>query len=517
MTQRERMSSIDLAWLRMDRPHNLMMIVGVLVLEAPLDIGRLREVVLERFASIPRFRQHPVLEATGGWWATGIPFDIDRHVVRERLPAPASDVQLQRLVGHLASQPLPAGQPLWRFHLVERFGEGCALIVRLHHCYADGIALMRVLLSLADAQPRAARRPVPTHAQADDIPHGPLWQLLEPVSAVVADAARLSGTVLEKYFDMLRHPGQIAQYARAAQRITSDVFELATMPDDAHTRLKGRPSVTKRMAWTGRLPLQDVKAVGQALGCSVNDVLLSCVAGALGHYLRHHAEPMEGVEIRALVPVNLRGERDERSLGNYFGLVPLLLPVAIANPLARLYEVHQRMEALKRSYLAPISLGLLASVGMLPKPVQQEVLDILANKATAVMTNLPGPAGPLWLAGSRIDQIMFWVPQSGNIGMGVSILSFAGSVQFGLITAASLVPDPQRIAERMALELERLVLLALMEPWEERRDPVTVEQEIAAAFGRGPAQARRVAHVRQPGAQRASLRRRQQTQAAASD
>jgi hypothetical protein len=109
------------------------------------------------------------------------------------------------------------------------------------------------------------------------------------------------------------------------------------------------------------------------------------------------------------------------------------------------------------------------------------------------------------------------VPQSGNIGMGVSILSFAGSVQFGLITAASLVPDPQRIAERMAWELERLVLLALMEPWEERRDPVTVEQEIAAAFGRGPAQARRVAHVRQPGAQRASLRRRQQTQAAASD
>jgi WS/DGAT/MGAT family acyltransferase len=308
-----------------------------------------------------------------------------------------------------------------------------------------------------------------------------LWQLLEPVAAVVSDAARLSGAVLDKYFDLLRHPAQIAQYARAAQRITGDVFELATMADDSHTRLKGRPGIAKRVAWTPRLPLREVKAVGQALGCSVNDVLLACVAGALGDYLRRHAEPMQGVEIRALVPVNLRGAHDSQALGNYFGLVPLLLPVAIANPLARLHEVHQRMETLKSSYLAPVSLGLLASVGLMPRPVQQEVLDILANKATAVMSNLPGPTHPLWLAGARIGEIMFWVPQSGNIGMGVSILSFADGVQFGLITAASLVPDPQRIADRMSAELERLVLLALMEPWDWKRAPATVEQEILAA------------------------------------
>jgi WS/DGAT/MGAT family acyltransferase len=482
MMTRERMSSIDMAWLRMDRPHNLMMVVGVMVFDAPLSLARLRRTLAERFATISRFREVPVMEGTSGWWEAREPFDIDQHLVHVRLPAPGSIAQLQRLVGQLASQPLPPDRPLWQYHLVDGFADGCALVFRLHHCYADGIALMRVLLSLTDTMPHPTRHLAPAHPS--DTQHDHLWQLLEPVASVVSDAARLSGTVLEKYFELLRHPAQIAQYARAAQRITGDVFELATMPDDSHTRLKGRPSVAKRVAWSARLPLDEVKAAGRALGCSVNDVLLSCVAGALGEYLRRHREPMDGVEVRALVPVNLRGDHDDGSLGNYFGLVPLLLPVAIANPLARLYEVHGRMEALKRSYLAPISLGLLASVGMMPKPVQQEVLDILANKATAVMTNLPGPTRPLWLAGRRIREIMFWVPQSGNIGMGVSILSFDGAVQFGMVTAASLVPDPRRIAERMAVELERLVLLALMEPWELRRDPSQVEREIVATIRR---------------------------------
>jgi WS/DGAT/MGAT family acyltransferase len=220
--------------------------------------------------------------------------------------------------------------------------------------------------------------------------------------------------------------------------------------------------------------------VGQALGCSVNDVLLSCVAGALRGYLLEHGDDPHAVEIRALVPVNLRAPHDQ-GLGNWFGLVPLLLPLGIANPLARLYEVSRRMDALKGSYLAPISLGLLAGVGLMPKPLQQQVLDILANKASAVMTNLPGPQQPLYFAGRRLEQLMFWVPQSGDIGMGVSILSYAGGVQFGLITDAGLVPDPERIAQRFAVELERLVTVVMMEPWGARRDPLLVERELAAS------------------------------------
>jgi WS/DGAT/MGAT family acyltransferase len=460
----------------MDRPHNLMMIVGVMVLDALPDARRLRRTIEERFAGLARLRQYPVLDATGAWWETDERFDLHRHLHRVKLPGRAGAAELRQLVARLASSPLPPGKPLWEFHLAENYSEGPALIVRLHHCYANGIALMRDMLSMTDASPAGARHVPQRHEEHE---HGPIWQLLEPVSEVVSGAIRLSGTVLDKYFDLLRHPGHLAEYAKMAQRAAGDVLELATMPDDSHTRFKGKPGTAKRVAWSGRIPLIEVKAVGQALGCSVNDVLLSCVAGALRSYLVEHGDSAQGVEIRALVPVNLRGAQHQ-GLGNWFGLVPLLMPLAIANPLARLYEVKRRMDALKGSYLAPISLGLLAGVGLMPKPLQQQVLDILANKATAVMTNLPGPQQPLYFAGSRLEQAMFWVPQSGDIGMGVSILSLAGSVQFGLITDAGLVPDPERIAQRFPVELERLVTIVMMEPWGERRDPLVVERELSA-------------------------------------
>jgi WS/DGAT/MGAT family acyltransferase len=476
MATRERMSGVDTAWLRMDRPHNLMMIVGVWVLDGPPDARRLRRTIAERFACFARLRQHPVLDATGAWWEIDERFDVRHHLHRVKLRGGAGPAELRRLVARLASSPLPPGRPLWDYHLAENYSEGPALIVRLHHCYADGIALLRVMLSMTDASPAASPRRPRTHEAHD---HGPIWQLLEPVSEVVSGAVRLSGSVLDKYFGLLRHPGHLVEYAKIAQRAAGDVVELATMPDDSRTRFKGKPGKVKRVAWSGRIPLVEVKAVGYALGCSVNDVLLSCVAGALRNYLLERGDIVQGVEIRALVPVNLRGAQDQ-GLGNWFGLVPLLLPLDIANPLARLYEVSQRMDALKASYLAPISLGLLTGVGLMPKPLQQQVLDILANKATAVMTNLPGPQQPLYFAGRRLEQVMFWVPQSGDIGMGVSILSFDGGVQFGLITDAGLVPDPQRIAQHFPVELERLVTIVMMEPWGERRDPLIVERELAA-------------------------------------
>jgi hypothetical protein len=138
------------------------------------------------------------------------------------------------------------------------------------------------------------------------------------------------------------------------------------------------------------------------------------------------------------------------------------------------------MEELKGSYQAALTLSILGVVGMAPKVVQQQVLDMLANKATAVMTNVPGPTTPLYLAGARLRQPLFWVPQSGDIGMGLSILSYDGKVQFGLITDRNLVPDPERIVERFAREFDKLLTLVLMEPWDRLADPVAVEEGLVA-------------------------------------
>jgi WS/DGAT/MGAT family acyltransferase len=234
------------------------------------------------------------------------------------------------------------------------------------------------------------------------------------------------------------------------------------------------------VAWSEPIPLPEVKAVGKVLGCSVNDMLLSSAAGALRAYLVERGDSVEDVEIRGLIPVNMRQPEDFAELGNRFGLVALELPVGVENPLARLYATKERMDRLKGSLQAAVTLTLLGAVGMAPKAAQQQVLDLLANKATAVMTNVPGPAQPLYLAGARLRQPLFWVPQSGDIGMGVSILSYDGKVQFGLITDKGLVPDPERIVGRFAGEFEKLLLLVLMEPPERLADPAAVEAALAA-------------------------------------
>jgi diacylglycerol O-acyltransferase len=166
-----------------------------------------------------------------------------------------------------------------------------------------------------------------------------------------------------------------------------------------------------------------------------------------------------------MVPVNLRPLDQAWKLGNRFGLAPLVLPIGIDNPIERVFAVRRRMSELKGSYQPLLAFGVLALTGLFIKPVQDAVLGMFSKKATAVMTNVPGPPVPLKLCGSTLRQTMFWVPSSGDIGVGVSILSYGGGVQFGLITDRALCPEPQQIIDRFAPEFEQLTLLTLMLPW----------------------------------------------------
>jgi WS/DGAT/MGAT family acyltransferase len=482
------MSSVDTAWLRMDRPTNRMVIVGVLLFDQPVDYQRLKATFEARFTRFDRFRCRPVEDMTGAWWEEAPRFDLAKHVRRARLPGKGGPAALKRFVARLVARPFDPRRPWWDFTLVDGYNGGSAIVSRIHHSYADGIALIRVMLSLTDRSPRAPVKPARTAERrrtARREHSGLLGQLFEPLSGLASQALRVSGDVAEKGLEALLNPEKVVQYARIAASVAGEVAQLATMPDDSHTRYKGKAGPEKRVAWTDPMPLDEVKVVGKVLECSVNDVLLATVAGALRRYLEDKGDPTDGVELRAMVPVNLRANEAEIRLGNRFGLVTLLLPVGIANPLARLYEVHHRMEALKGSYQAVVAFALLGAAGIAPNAVQQQVLDLLANKATAVMTNVPGPQQQLYMAGARLKQIMFWVPQSGDIGMGVSILSYNGGVQFGLITDAARVPDPESIIAHFRKEFERLLMTILMEPWDMKRDPALVERELRAGLKRG--------------------------------
>ena len=208
-----------------------------------------------------------------------------------------------------------------------------------------------------------------------------------------------------------------------------------------------------------------MKSVAKALGCTINDLLMSTAAGALGGYLRQHGEDTDGLSIRAAVPVNLRDPASAAALGNYFGLVFLELPIGIRDPLERLFAVHAAMSQLKGSYQPVLTLGLMAALGRMPSTVHAAAIDLLSTKATAVATNVPGPSEALYLAGGRIGRLIFWVPQSGDIGLGISILSYAGQVQFGLIADAGRVPDPDQVTARFREEFENVVLSVLLGPY----------------------------------------------------
>lgn len=471
-----RMSKVDTAWLRMDTDANLMMIHGIWFIRPSITLEALRERVAQRLLQYPRFRQKVVEDTLGAQWVEDEAFDIAHHVQLEparprRGRAGAwTEKALQQRVAELASTPLDPARPLWQMHLVQDLDGASALIARLHHCIADGIALIAVMLSITDGG-----KPPPARRQREAQLSEPDWlsdALLKPITGLTVKAIGMAGSGVAKSVDLMLHPEQpldvSVQAAKLGYQMVSDVAALALMGDDSPTRLKGKPGPGKRVAWGHRLPLDAVKAVGKAMGVSVNDVLLSCVAGALGGYLRAQGDEVDGKEIRAMVPVNLRPMERVYQLGNRFGLVPLLLPIGIDNPVKRLYAVHARMQELKGSLQPVLAFGLLSAAGLLIKPVQHAMLNIFARKATAVMTNVPGPAEPLKFCGSTVERVMFWVPQSGDIGVGVSILTYAGQVEFGLITDAGLCPDPQAVVDRFEPEFRKLLMLSLMLPWEER-------------------------------------------------
>ncbi|MBL0918446.1 MAG: wax ester/triacylglycerol synthase family O-acyltransferase [Hydrogenophaga sp.] len=476
----ERMSKVDTAWLRMDSSANLMMIVGVWILKPAVSRDALAERITERLLPYRRFLQIAREDAAGAAWVDDPDFKLERHLTTHRLKrarGQTAQAALQARVATLAMQPLDHAHPLWQFELIEHHEGGSALIARIHHCIADGIALISVMMSLVDGgamPPQRRSRPArEAAAGAED------WladTLIRPLGDITARALEVAGGSAAKSLTLVAAPqqtlagtvDQAIDIARIGTQLASDLAALALMPDDASTRLKGTPGAVKKVAWCEPIPLDAVKAVGKAFNASINDVLLSCVAGAIGHYLRGLGDDTEGQEIRAMVPINLRPLEDAWKLGNRFGLVPLLLPIGITNPVERLYAVRARMSSLKGSLQPLLTFGLLSVAGLLIKPAQDAMLNLFGRKTTAVMTNVPGPGRKLQVCGSTLEQTMFWVPQTGSVGLGVSVLSYGGGVQFGVIADTALCPEPQAIIDGFTPAFHQLLALTLMLPWGEQ-------------------------------------------------
>ncbi|MCA9928834.1 MAG: wax ester/triacylglycerol synthase family O-acyltransferase [Anaerolineales bacterium] len=483
----EPLTSVDAAWLGMEDPTNLMMVSGILTLERPVDFDKLKHVLETRLLQHQRFRQCVIQSArpmSPPYWQDDPNFDINSHVHRVALPAPGDQNTLQEMVSDIMSRPLDFSKPLWDMIVIEGYEDGCAIMSRLHHCIADGMALVMVLLSMTDFTPDAPQldnRPPDKEESAGH--RGPIGSIFKQASTAVSTMRKMTRRAISEGFETLTNPTHAIELALKGSDSALAAGRLVLRPPDPQTIFKGQLGVAKRAAWSKPIPLKDVKAIKNALGGTVNDVLVSAMTGSLRRYLVGRGEDVEDLNFRSVIPVNLRRQDEMQELGNKFGLVFLSMPIGIADPLDRLLEVRQRMDELKGSQEAVAAFGILKGIGMTPRDVQEEVVKMFGTKATAVLTNVPGPPMPLYFAGTKITGLMFWVPQSGRVSLGLSILSYAGKVFVGVATDAGLVPDPDTILTHLYTEFDQLKELAreTEELAQQKTKPATAPVETAVS------------------------------------
>jgi WS/DGAT/MGAT family acyltransferase len=452
------MSNVDAAWLHMESPTNLMLISGVMSFAEKLDFDELKELIEDRLLPYDRFRQKVVTSPVPGMgprWIDDPHFNLRAHLQRVALPDPGGQKELQEYVSTIMSTPLDFSKPLWQFQYVENYRGGSAVVARIHHCIADGIALVRVLLSLTDDSPKGSPKTRRTRRRRKPLGGG-FW-LPEVVNDAVYSVGRITARMVDKTLETLTDPARAAQMVTEGAKGTGILARLATMSADPETIFKGELTTAKRVAWSEVMPLTDVKAYSKSQGATINDVLLAGVTGAIRRYMLGRNADVDDLNIRAVVPVNLRPDSEIIKLGNKFGLVFLALPVGVADRGERLVELKKRMDKIKKSSEPWVIYAILNAVGLTGPKVESVALQLFGSKATAVMTNVPGPREEIYLAGKAMRSMMFWVPQSARLGLGVSILSYAGQVRLGVATDSGLVPDPQAIIDAFQEEMTAMM------------------------------------------------------------
>ena len=411
-----RMTWRDFAWYRMDFQKNLMVINSILLFEGPVDIERLISTIEHRLPNYPRFTQKVGTRFGLPYWVEDQHFDIRKHIELESFDHEVTREELQSYMATMARVPLDSSRPLWHMHVIDRVQGGHAIIFRVHHSITDGLGLVHVLNHLTDDSDTQGKTP-------SKVGH-PL--IAQPT------------------------PPSVCSYVNKAMRwlkIGFHVGRLSVQPSDERTQLKAPMSGEKKLVWLPPMAMDQVRATSKRVGVTINDLWVGAVSGALRRYLAERGERVDNKALRAAVTFNLREKSNAYQLGNEFGLVAVDLPTNHDDPNVRLSESSRRMTAVKRSQQPRATMVFLSIVAFLPALLQRFALNLFTSKGSAVLTNIEGPSRARYLAGSRLSDLICWVPQTGKIGIGLSFISYAGQIQMALFVDTKLVDDPDRLME----------------------------------------------------------------------
>jgi len=461
----DRLTAVDASFLAQEGPTAHMHVGAVMIFEGPAPAYEdLADHVRSRLHLVPRFRQKlafPPLETGRPLWIDDPSFNLEYHVRDTALPAPGSEAQLRALAARVHSQALDRSKPLWETWLVQGLeGDRFALLSKTHHALVDGVAGIDLATVLFDLTPVPAPvphgegpwRPRPTPSGLDMATRGVRGLLALPFDAG-ARAVRAA-----------TRPGEALHGTREALEGLGEVV-WAGMNPAPETPLNVGIGPHRRLVWV-RHELGDFKRVKDAFGGTVNDVVLAVVAGALQKWLRSRGVRTEGLELRALVPVSIRGGDQRDQLGNRIAAMRAPLPVYVEDPVARLQVVRQAMDGLKDSKQA-LGAEVLAGMQALAPPTifaQASRLNFSTRLFNLLVTNVPGPQLPLYVLGRRLQDLfpVAFLPK--QHALAIAIMSYDGGMDFGLLGDYDAMPDLEHVGELLGASLAELLEAAAGEP-----------------------------------------------------
>jgi diacylglycerol O-acyltransferase / wax synthase len=461
VANKDRLTGLDSSFLHLERDSAHMHVAGCSVFagEAPSH-EELIAAIESRLHLVPRYRQRLAFVPLGQGrpvWVDDPHFKVRYHVRHTALPRPGGDAELKRLAGRVFSQALDRNRPLWELWLVEGLADGrFALLSKTHHALVDGVSGVDIATVLFDTSPDPlpvappehpwVPRPLPSAAQllADSL----LERATVPAEAVRGIRAALRGprTVVSGVGRAFGSVGALAW--TGLQAAPSSMFNVRIGPH-------------RRFTWV-EADLGQFKAIKNALGGTVNDVVLAAVAGALGSYMRAHEQSTDGVELRAMVPVSVRADIERGALGNRVAAMWAALPVGITDPVERLATISEEMRGVKQSGQAVGAEILTRLSGFAPPTIMAQAARLQARQRlfNLVVTNVPGPQFPLYLLGRELQAIYPMVPLAENTALGIAILSYNGQLNFGLVADYDALADVELLADKLHDSIDELAVAA---------------------------------------------------------
>jgi WS/DGAT/MGAT family acyltransferase len=468
----DRLTGLDASFLHLEDGCSHMHVAGVMIFEgSPPPYDDLLEAIERRLGLVPRYRQRLAFVPLGQGrprWVDDPHLNLRYHVRATALPSPGSEQQLRELAGRVFAQQLDRDKPLWELWLVDGLeGDRFAVLSKTHHALVDGISGVDIMSVLFDTSPEPA---APTDTGERWLPR-PLPSAAQLFGEAIVERATMPGELARSVRAVFRGPRRVAEGLRDAAVGVGAMAWAGLNPAPA-TPYNSPIGPHRRFTWV-RANLADVKAIKNELGGTVNDVVLSTIAGALGKHLRRRGHNTDGLELKAMVPVSVRADVERGALGNRVAAMMAPLPVWCQDPVARLDIVREELKGLKSGGQAVGAQVLTDLSGFAPTTVMAQASRVMARQRffNLVITNVPGPQIPLYLAGRRMTDPFPMVPLAKNQALGVALLSYAGRINFGLVGDYDLMWDLDDFADDVRESLAELAAEAKVE--------LTVEREPA--------------------------------------